>query len=132
KMGTMVLAPGSYLVTSLTYDMELTHNMVGSIELSFYLDPDTWELTLPEEVRVTYLPDGVGTDRVYVLTAGGLTLDPVLVLDDATCRISGAITGQVSLQTEYEPEHNPDDYFDIDATFEFQRVVDYATMLGGQ
>lgn len=131
-MGDMVLTAASYLVSVLTYDMALPNTMVGSIELSFYLDPDTLELIDLEEMRVTYLPAGVDPDLTYVLTLGGLSLDPVLVIDESTWQIAGSITGQVSRQVGYDLEHNADDAFDIDARFEFRRVVDYATLSGGQ
>jgi len=130
KMGEMVLVPASYFITILTYDMDLIEVQQGAIELKLTLDPITLELSQPDEVRVTYFPDGPNPDKYYVLTQGELKLDPVVVLDDTTWRISGTVQGLFSHQLGYEPVHNPDDYFSIDARFEFERVVALAPAAG--
>lgn len=123
KMGDMVLVPASYLVTILTYDMELVKVQQGAIEFSFSVDPETLEISQPEETKIVYYPDGPNPEQYYVLTQGELKLDPIVVIDETTWRISGTIEGLVSHQAGYYPEHNPDDYFTISATFEFERVA---------
>lgn len=123
KSGDVVLMPAYFYMTVLAYDIESEEEEYGVIELNILLDAETLEPTRPEDQRVVYYPTGPSETNWYLLTEGGLTLAPVVVLDAETWSVSGTITGYVSRQHDYSGEHNPADMLRFEARFEFPRVV---------
>lgn len=123
KSGDVVLMPAYFHVTVLAYDIESEEEEYGVIELNILVDAETLQPTRAEDQRVVYYPTGPSETNWYLLTEGGLTLDPVVVVDADTWSVSGTIVGYVSRQHDYSGEHNPADMLRFEATFEFPRVV---------
>ncbi|MFA5552289.1 MAG: hypothetical protein WDA03_11820 [Trueperaceae bacterium] len=122
SLGDMVLTPAYFHITVLTYNRELVNNQQGAIDLNILVDPETLELTQLEDLRITYYPNGMDPEKIYVLSEGELKLDPIRVIDEDTWHVSGTIEGYVSRQESYNSPGDPNDKFHIVARFEFPQV----------
>jgi len=122
RLGDMVLTPAYFHITVPTYNLELENNQQGAIHLDILVDPETLELTQLEELRVTYYPNGMDPEKIYILSEGELKLDPIRIIDEDTWHVSGTIEGYVSHQASYNSTGDPNDKFHIVARFEFQQV----------
>lgn len=123
RMGDMLLLPAYFHVTVLAYDVESEDEQHSVIELNILVDAATLELTMVEDLRIVYYPNGPDTSNWYQLTEGGVVLDPVIVLDDDTWSLSGTISGYVSRHLDYDVAHNPDDMFRFEGRFDLSKVV---------
>lgn len=122
-LGGFVLAPAKIWVSlSFTFDGS---NAGGphNITVQFPLDPATLELVDPDEVEVTYFPNGPSRSDYFALTAGTLTLEQVEIVDDVTLRISGAFSGVMTHQTEWDIVHDADSAIEAFGEFSVERVV---------
>lgn len=93
------------------------------VTMQIPLDPATLEISDPDQIEVTYYPNGPSWDDFYALTEGAILLDAVDVVDDVTLRIAGSFTGTFTHQTDYDIVHNPDRALAAQGEFVVERVV---------
>lgn len=122
-MGGIVIAPATlWLALTFRYD---GHDSTGphGVTMQVPLDPVTLELADPDQVEITYYPNGPSYEDYYALTDGVLTLDLVEVVDDVTLRIAGSFNGYLTHQTDFDIVHDPSTAVEVLAEFLVERVV---------
>jgi len=129
SLGGMVLTPDTIWV-ALTFrfggpDAGGPHGVL----LQFPLDPATLALLDPDQVEISYYPNGSSYDDYYALTAGAMSLDFVEVVDDVTLRIMGTFSGFMTHQTEYDVVHDEASAIEARGDFLVDRVVGSALAL---
>lgn len=122
-MGGIVLAPATlWLALTFRYG---GHDATGphGVTMQVPLDPTTFEVTDPDQVEITYYPNGPSYEDFYALTDGALTLELVEVLDDVTLRVAGSFSGYLTHQTDFDIVHDANTAIEVHAEFIVERVV---------
>ena len=123
KMGGMVLVPATiWVALTFRYGGPEASGPHG-VTMQFPLDPATLTLSDPDQVEITYFPNGSSYDDFYALTEGSLSLDAIDIVDDVTLRISGTFSGYMSHQSEYDIVHDPATAIEAHGEFRVERVV---------
>lgn len=130
------LSMGGIALTPDTLWVALTFRFGGpdstgphGVTMQFPLDPATLELLDPDQVEITYYPNGPSWDDFYALTEGGLELASVEVIDEQTLRIAGSFSGLFSQQSGFDIVHDPNATLEAHGEFVVERVVGSALAL---
>lgn len=123
KLGPVILAPATVWV-ALTFHHD-GHDSTAphGVTLQIPLDPASLALSDPEQVEITYFPEGPSYEGFYALTDGELTLTTVEVVDEVTLRVAGSFSGRMSRQSGYDIEHDEGSAIDAYGEFVVERVV---------
>ncbi len=122
-LGGIEIMPATIFVSVLTRTHHPEDREMQSLALDFSLDPATLELGAPQDISVSYYPDGISFSNYYALSNGTLSLESVEVVDARTLAITGSITGELSWQEGYEVVHDPATAIPLDVTFSLSQVV---------
>lgn len=130
------LSMGGVTITPDTLWLALTFHFGGpdataphGVTMQVPLDPATLQVSDPDQVEVSYYPNGPSWDDYYALTEGEVMILSVEVVDELTLRVVGTFSGLFTHQADFDVTHNPEDALQGYGEFTVERVVGEALAL---